>query len=167
MHEEMLRQVVGLEYQALALVGAPLTTLAVGWLLRMLAVRLRDRHITAEASRLVSWAMQAIPDKSLRYGEVAAVLSRRFPMLSGEQIEVLIESEVLGLKTALRGAGIGAPVTVTTTESGAVAAPHARDAARIAAAPAAPTAPTPSAIVAADGAGTSGVPETSALRVGV
>ncbi len=102
MHEELLRQAVGLEYQALAVAAGPLTSLATGWLLRQLALHLRDRRAADCAARLVAWAQQAIPDKGARYTEVAALLSRRFPLLSGEQVEVLIESEVLGLKAALR-----------------------------------------------------------------
>jgi len=72
----------------------------------------------------VAWAEQVIPAKSARYGEVAALLSRRFPMLSGEQLEVLIESEVLDLKTALRAAApaaAGAAAVVATTGNGAEA----------------------------------------------
>lgn len=104
MHVELARQVIGLEYEALALAAGPLTTLAVGWLARQVTTHLRDQRAVGYTTRLVAWAAQAIPDKSARYGEVAGLLSRRFPMLSGEQIEVLIESEVLGLKTALRTA---------------------------------------------------------------
>lgn len=125
---ELLRQVVGLEYQALALVAAPLTSGAACWGLRQVMAHLRDQRASAYATRLVAWAEQAIPDKSVRYHEVAALLSRRFPMLSGEQVEVLIESEVLGLKAALRRQEAGAimpggpaahgdvpPVVVATT----------------------------------------------------
>lgn len=99
---ELVRQVIGLEYEALALAAGPLTTLSVGWLARQATTHLRDRGAAGYTARLVAWAAQAIPDKSARYGEVAGLLSRRFPMLSGEQIEVLIESEVLSLKAALR-----------------------------------------------------------------
>ena len=93
-------RVVGIEYQVLMLAAGPLTTLLVGWGVRQLAGHLRDRQVAAYVTRLVSWAEQAIPEKSTRYHEVAALLSRRFPMLSGEQMEVLIESEVHALKVA-------------------------------------------------------------------
>lgn len=99
---ELLRQVIGLEYQALALAAGPLASMTTGWGLRQVMLHLRDRRAAGYVTRLVAWAEQAIPDRSARYHEVAALLSRRFPMLSGEQMEVLIESEVLGLKTALR-----------------------------------------------------------------
>ncbi len=113
---ELLRQVIGLEYQALALAAGPLASLGAGWGLRQALLHLRDQRAAGYVTRLVAWAEQAIPDRSARYHEVAALLSRRFPMLSGEQMEVLIESEVLGLKTALRAGerflasgGAGAP----------------------------------------------------------
>lgn len=98
MRVDLLGQVIGLEYRAVALLAAPLTSLIACWLLRYVLGHLRDRRVAGYAARLVSWAEQSIPTKSARYGEVAALLSRRFPALSGEQIEVLIESEVLALK---------------------------------------------------------------------
>ncbi len=115
MHGEMVRQALLLEYQALAVVGAPLTSLAVTWVVRQVLLHLRDRRAAAYAARLVAWAEQAIPARSARYAEVAALLSRRFPMFSGEQLEVLIESEVLSLKTALRAAPASAAVATTAT----------------------------------------------------
>jgi len=127
MHDNVLRAVIGLEYQVALLAAAPLTTLLVGWAARQAAGLLRDRRAGACAARLVAWAEQVIPAKSARYGEVAALLSRRFPMLSGEQLEVLIESEVLDLKTALRAAAPAAPAAagaaavVATTGNGAEA----------------------------------------------
>jgi len=113
MHDELLRAVIGLEYQAALLAAPPLTTLGVGWVARLVLTHLRDRRAAGYAARLVAWAEQVIPTKSARYGEVAALLARRFPMLSGEQLEVLIESEVLDLKTALRAA-VPASVAATT-----------------------------------------------------
>jgi len=130
MHDDLLRVVIGLEYQAALLAAPPLTTLGVGWVARLVLAHLRDRRAAGYAARLVAWAEQVIPAKSARYGEVAALLARRFPMLSGEQLEVLIESEVLDLKTALRAAapanamsatGVVAAVA-TTTDSGKGAA---------------------------------------------
>jgi len=125
MHDNVLRAVIGLEYQVALLAAAPLTTLLVGWAARQAAGLLRDRRAGACAARLVAWAEQVIPAKSARYGEVAALLSRRFPMLSGEQLEVLIESEVLDLKTALRAAAPAAPAAAgaagATTGNGAEA----------------------------------------------
>jgi len=115
MHGDMVRQALLLEYQALAVAGAPLTSLAVTWVLRQVLLHLRDRRAAAYAARLVAWAEQAIPARSARYAEVAALLSRRFPMFSGEQLEVLIESEVLSLKTALRTAPAVAAVAAATT----------------------------------------------------
>jgi len=115
MHGEMVRQALLLEYQALAVVGAPLTSLAVTWVVRQVLLHLRDRRAAAYAARLVAWAEQASPARSARYAEVAALLSRRFPMFSGEQLEVLIESEVLSLKTALRAAPASAAVATTAT----------------------------------------------------
>ncbi len=117
MHGEVVRQALLLEYQALALAGAPLTSLAVTWVVRQVLLHLRDRRAAAYAARLVAWAEQAIPARSARYAEVAALLSRRFPMFSGEQLEVLIESEVLSLKTALRAAApaVAAAATTATT----------------------------------------------------
>jgi hypothetical protein len=114
MQVELMRQVIGLEYEALALAAGPLTTLAVGWLARQATTRLRDQRAAGYTARLVAWAAQVIPDKSARYAEVAGLLSRRFPMLSGEQIEVLIESEVLGLKSALRTAAPASSASSTT-----------------------------------------------------
>ncbi len=105
MQGEIVRQIIGLEYEALALIAGPLTTLAAGWVLRQVLAHLGDRRAAGYAARLVAWAEQAIPDKSARYHEVAALLSRRFPALSGEQLEVLIESEVHALKAGLRSAG--------------------------------------------------------------
>ncbi len=153
MHDELLRAVIGLEYQAVLLAAAPLTTLGVGWVARLVLTHMRDRRAAAYAARLVAWAEQVIPAKSARYGEVAALLARRFPMLSGEQLEVLIESEVLDLKTALRAAvpssaalatGVVATVaTVATTDGGQGAATgsEAVAAASVVAAGAAPAAP--------------------------
>ena len=97
--EVMLQQIVGLEYQVIAMGAAPLTSLVLGWLFRLLSARARERGAASYAGRLVAWAQQAIPDKSARYHEVAALLARRFPMLSGEQLEVLIESEVHAIKS--------------------------------------------------------------------
>ncbi len=157
MHDDVLRAVIGLEYQAALVVAVPLTTLAVAWTARQAAAHLRDRRAGACAARLVAWAEQVIPAKSARYGEVAALLSRRFPMLSGEQLEVLIESEVLDLKTALRAAVpatiAGAAAAVATTSSGvgaAAAAGSGQDAATATVAAAASAAPeaTPSASAA-------------------
>jgi len=122
MHGEMVRQALLLEYQALAVVGAPLTSLAVTWVVRQVLLHLRDRRAAAYAARLVAWAEQAIPARSARYAEVAALLSRRFPMFSGEQLEVLIESEVLSLKTALASAAVATTATGrTATVAAAVA----------------------------------------------
>ena len=95
----MLQQILGLEYQVIAMGAAPLTSLVLGWLFRLLGAQARDRGAARYAGRLVAWAQQAIPDKSARYHEVAALLARRFPMLSGEQLEVLIESEVHAIKS--------------------------------------------------------------------
>lgn len=120
MQVELVRQVIGLEYEALALAAGPLTTLSIGWLARQATTHLRDRGAAGYTARLVAWAAQAIPDKSARYGEVAGLLSRRFPTLSGEQIEVLIESEVLSLKAALRTATTpppGAPVLTAPAQA--------------------------------------------------
>ncbi len=122
MHGDMVRQALLLEYQALAVVGAPLTSLAVTWVLRQVLLHLRDRRAAAYAARLVAWAEQAIPARSARYAEVAALLSRRFPMFSGEQLEVLIESEVLSLKTALRSAPAVAAAAAATTATTATTA---------------------------------------------
>lgn len=166
MHDDVLRAVIGLEYQAALLAAAPLTTLAVGWVSRQLVAHLRDRRAAAYAARLVAWAEQAIPAKSARYAEVAALLSRRFPMLSGEQLEVLIESEVLGLKTALSGtvatANVSGAVTTArgaadTTPSGATATPPMTPASAI-------TAASEAASATGDVAVATPVP---ALRVGV
>ena len=125
MHDDVLRAVIGLEYQAALAAAPPLTALVVGWAARQAAAHLRDQRSAACAARLVAWAEQVIPAKSARYGEVAALLSRRFPMLSGEQLEVLIESEVLDLKTALRAAvpagaigSAGATAVVAAADSG-------------------------------------------------
>src|SRR5262249_7157751 len=98
MQEEVVRQVIAMEYQVLALVGGPLTSLAIGWAARQVLAHLRDRRAAGYAARLVAWAQQAVPDKSARYHQVAELLARRFPGLTGEQIEVLIESEVHALK---------------------------------------------------------------------
>ncbi len=117
MHGDIVRQALLLEYQALAVAGAPLTSLAVTWVVRQVLLHLRDRRAAAYAARLVAWAEQAIPARSARYAEVAALLSRRFPMFSGEQLEVLIESEVLSLKTALRSAPAVAAAAAATTET--------------------------------------------------
>jgi len=127
MHDDLLRAVTGLEYQVALLAAAPLATVVVGWTARQVRTHVRDRRAAAYAARLVAWAAQVIPAKSARYGEVAALLSRRFPMLSGEQLEVLIESEVLGLKTALRAAlpataAVGAAVAAATSGDGDTAA---------------------------------------------
>jgi hypothetical protein len=151
MHDELLRAVIGLEYQAALLAAPPLTTLGVGWVARLVLAHLRDRRAAGYAARLVAWAEQVIPAKSARYGEVAALLARRFPMLSGEQLEVLIESEVLNLKTALRAAapanamsttGVVA-AAATTTDSGqdVAASGEAVAAASVVTAGAVPTAP--------------------------
>lgn len=98
MPADLLGQVIGLEYKAVALLAAPLTSLVVGRLLRYLLGHLQDRRVAAYAARLVAWAEQSIPEKSARYAEVAALLSRRFPALTGAQLEVLIESEVRALR---------------------------------------------------------------------
>ena len=98
MPADVLGQVIGLEYRAVALLAAPLTSLVAGRLLRYLLGHLQDRRVAAYTARLVSWAQQSIPEKSARYAEVAALLSRRFPALTGAQLEVLIESEVRALK---------------------------------------------------------------------
>jgi hypothetical protein len=135
MQVELMRQVIGLEYEALALAAGPLTTLAVGWLARQMTTRLCDQRAAGYTARLVAWAAQVIPDKSARYVEVAGLLSRRFPMLSGEQIEVLIESEVLGLKSALRSA---APATAAPLPSVPVAPASPAQAAPLQPAPAQP-----------------------------
>ena len=102
MPADVLGQVIGLEYRALALLAAPVTSAVAGWLLRYVLGHLKDRRVAGYVARLVAWAEQAIPEKSARYGEVAALLSRRFPALTGEQIEVLIESEVRALKAGNR-----------------------------------------------------------------
>ena len=143
MHDELLHAVIGLEYQAALLAAPPLTTLGVGWVARLVLAHLRDRRAAGYAARLVAWAEQVIPAKSARYGEVAALLARRFPMLSGEQLEVLIESEVLDLKTALRAAVPASVATAATTDSGqgVAASGEAVAAASVVAAGAAPTAP--------------------------
>ncbi len=157
MQVELMRQVIGLEYEALALAAGPATALAVGWLARQMTTRLRDQRAAGYTARLVAWAAQVVPDKSARYAEVAGLLSRRFPMLSGEQIEVLIESEVLGLKSALRTAAPAAstaplPTVPTAPSSLAQATP-------LQSAPAQPT-PSNGAALLAAGDGTTG------LRVG-
>ena len=138
----MVRQALLLEYQALAVAGAPLTSLAVTWVVRQVLLHLRDRRAEACAARLVAWAEQAIPARSARYAEVAALLSRRFPMFSGEQLEVLIESEVLSLKTALRTAPAVAAVAAATTAT--TARPATATATATAAAAVAVTASDPS-----------------------
>lgn len=99
-----LTQVVDLEYKALLLAGPPLLSAVCAGGMRWLAAHQRDRRAAAWTARLVAWAEQAVPARSARYAAVAALLSRRFPALSGEQIEVLIESEVLALKKAIRAA---------------------------------------------------------------
>ncbi len=98
MQEEIVRQAIVLEYQVLALAAGPMTSLAIGWALRQLLAHLRDRSMAGYAARLVAWAQQAVPEESARYHQVAELLAQRFPGLSGEQIEVLIESEVHALK---------------------------------------------------------------------
>ncbi len=111
MDATMLTRVIDLEYRALLLAGPPLLSAACAGGLRLLAARRRDKGAAAWAARLVAWAEQAVPARSGRYAAVAALLSRRFPVLSGEQIEVLIESEVLALKKAVREAtpALGGP----------------------------------------------------------
>jgi hypothetical protein len=93
-----MRQVVSAEYGALAAVAGPVTVAVLGWLLRQLLLHLRDAQARAYVARLVAWAEQAIPDKSERYAQVAALLSRRFPALPAGDVQVLIESEVHALK---------------------------------------------------------------------
>jgi hypothetical protein len=107
------------EYQYLAAAAPGLTTLIVGALLRWLFVCVRGRAIRADVARLVRWAAQTIPATSQRYGEVAALLSKRWPGLSGEQIEVLIQSEVHALKQALAMA----PLMQPPADSGQPAVP--------------------------------------------
>ncbi len=152
MHDDLLRAVIGLEYQAALLAAPPLTTLGVGWVARLVLTHLRDRRAAGYAARLVAWAEQVIPAKSARYGEVAALLARRFPMLSGEQLEVLIESEVLDLKTALRAAvpasaasatGVVAAVATTDSGKGTATGGEAPGAASVVAAGATANAPAP------------------------
>ena len=46
----------------------------------------------------MAWAEQALPEKSVRYAQVATLLSERFPGLPARDVEVLIESEVHALK---------------------------------------------------------------------
>jgi len=97
-----LTTVIDLEYKALLLAGPPLLSAACAGALRLLGTQQRDKGAAAWATRLVAWAEQAVPVRSARYAAVAALLTRRFPALSGERIEVLIESEVLALKKAVR-----------------------------------------------------------------
>ena len=156
MQVELVRQVIGLEYEALAVAAGPLTTLAVGWLARQVTTRLRDQRTAGYTARLVARAAQVIPDKSARYAEVAGLLSRRFPMLSGEQIEVLIESEVLGLKSALRAA---APATSVSSTIALAAPTSPAQAAPLQSTPAQP-APSDGVPLVAAGDGAAG------LRVG-
>jgi hypothetical protein len=57
--------------------------------------------VAGYAARLVAWAQQAVPEKSARYHQVAELMAQRFPGLTGEEIEVLIESEVHALKAVI------------------------------------------------------------------
>ena len=94
----VIRQLVSAEYGVLAVAAGPVTVAVLGWLLRQLLLHLRDAQARAYVGRLVTWAQQAIPDKSERYAQVATLLSQRFPGLPAHDVEVLIESEVHALK---------------------------------------------------------------------
>ncbi len=117
MDQAQVALAVKLEVEALTLVGGPLTSIVIGWLLRQLALRLRDKRAVSDAARLVAWAQQTIPDKSARYDEVAGLLSRRYGYLDATGLEVLIESEVLAVKAALRDT----PLTTATALPGGTA----------------------------------------------
>ena len=94
----MLPQIIGLEYQVIVLAAGPLSIVLLRWITTQFLTHIHDQRATAYAARLVTWAMQVIPDKSTRYNEVKALLTQKFPSITGTQLEVLIESEVLSLK---------------------------------------------------------------------
>lgn len=104
------------EAQLLAVALPPLSLAVLSWVWRQVALRLRDARARGYVGQLVGWAQQAIPEKSQRYVEVSALLSRRYPWLKATDVEVLIESEVHALKSVHPALGaapvVTAPVTV-------------------------------------------------------